>query len=143
MLNPRRGDKITGGWTEYVARSCGAHYWQSPKLSSDVSIGQQSARVFGRILRAACGRLFVTFSLHVTARDLMLIYPVTGNEPLDRIRNLYSVKSAISEKTFANSHESFVQMKVWVHVELSVVLESNFVLCDLITHMRKHAHKRS
>jgi len=126
------GDKITRGWTGYVARSCGAHSWQSPKLSSDVSIGLQSVQVFGRILRAACGRLFMTFWLHVTARDLMLIYPITGNEPLDRIRNLFNLKFAISEKAFANSHESFLQFKVCVHVELSGVLESNFVLCDWI-----------
>ena len=124
---------------------CSAKLWRPLLAIAEVILGCQhrTTECAGRILRAACGRLFVTFSLHVTARDLMLIYPVTGNEPLDRIRNLYSVKSAISEKTFANSHESFVQMKVWVHVELSVVLESNFVLCDLITHMRKHAHKRS
>ena len=38
------------------------------------------------------------------------------------------MKFAISEKASANSHESFLQMKVWVHVELSVVLE--VILCS-------------
>ena len=59
-------------------------------------------------------------------------YSVTGNEPLDRIRNLFSLKFAISEKAFANSHESFLEMEVCVHVELHYLSSLKVILSSAI-----------
>ena len=78
----KRYVKCKKGWRNYLwmDRTCSASLWRPVLAVVAVILGCQhpatecavrSAQLFGWIHRAACGRLFESFWLNVTARDLM------------------------------------------------------------------------
>jgi len=113
---------------------CSAGLWRPVSAVAVVILGRQHRATECAVIRwypPRCLRATVCDLLtYVTARDLMFSLSSDRKRSIEQDPELFSLKFAISEKAFTNSHENLLQLKVWVHVELSVVLESNFVHCD-------------